>query len=169
MGLLETWMFRGWPRPAKPASLTLELSEARLGSFTLGSPAQGLAESLGPPVSYWLMRQRGWWLYPESGLAFEEKDGRLIYMAIIAAHPETSLLQRFVARFRPFSGLVRLKHGTERTSSLQEATFRELLGAPVEEERDPEALVLTFRVGEVAVETEFLPSGRLKHLALFRA
>jgi hypothetical protein len=169
MGLLESWMFRGWPRPTKPAVLTLDLDEARLGSFALGSPARSLAESLGPPASYWLMRRRGWWLYPESGLAFEEKDGHIIYMAIVSAHPEASLLQGFVARFRPFSGLVRLRHGTERASSLREETFRGLFGDPVEADRDPNEAVLTFRKGEVAVEAEFLPSGQLKHLAFFEA
>jgi hypothetical protein len=169
MGLLETWMFRGWPRPVQPASLTLDVGSARLGAMTLGAPARLLAESLGPPVSYRLMRRRGWWLYPERGLSFEVKDDRIIYMALIAAQPETSLLQHFEDRFQPFSGLVRLGHGGERTSHLQERTFREALGAPVETERDREALVLTFRVGGGSVETEFLSTGRLKHLALYPA
>ncbi|MDY7232518.1 hypothetical protein [Hyalangium rubrum] len=118
-------------------------------------------------MSYWLMRRRGWWLYPEIGLAFEVMNDRIIYMAIVAAQPETSLLQNFVAQFRPFSGLVRHRHGTERTSNLQEQTFRDAFGAPVYEDRDPEEIVVTFRVNEVDVETEFLPNGRLKHLALF--
>jgi hypothetical protein len=168
MGLLESWMFRTWPRPAPAASLTLELAALRLGPLGLGSPAQELAERLGPPASYGLMRKRGWWLYPELGLAFEAKDGHLIYLALVAAHPEGSLLQGFEARFRPFSGPVRLPRGTERLSSLQEPVFRELFGEPVEAVREPGEAVVTFRVGEAAVELEFLPQGRLKHLALFR-
>ncbi|OJT21643.1 hypothetical protein BO221_27970 [Archangium sp. Cb G35] len=160
-------MFRGWPRPMQPASLTLDVGSARLGTIALGAPARLLAENLGPPVSYWLMRQRGWWLYPERGLSFEVKNDRIISMAIVVAQPETSLLQRFVDRFQPFSGLVRLGHGTERASNLQERTFREALGTPMETERDREALALTFRVGGVHVDTEFLPNGRLKHLVLF--
>lgn len=169
MGLLDSWMFRGWPVPVLPASLTLDPGSARLGAIALGEPARLLAESLGPPVSYWLMRRRGWWLYPERGLCFEVKNDRIISMAIVAAQPETSLLQDFVDRFQPFSGLVRLGYGSERMSNLQEQMFREAFGAPVETERDREVLVLTFRVGGVEVETEFLPNGRLKHLALFPA
>jgi hypothetical protein len=168
MGLLESWMFRRWPRPAQPASLVLELAALRLGPLGLGSPAQELADRLGPPASYSLMRKRGWWLYPELGLAFEAKDGQLIYLALISAHPETSLLQGFEARFRPFSGLVRLPRGTERLSSLQEPTFRELFGEPVDAVREPGESVVTFRVGNADVEPEFFPNGRLKHLALFR-
>lgn len=168
MGLLESWMFRKWPRPTQPAALTLELAAFRLGALSLGSPAQELADRLGPPASYSLMRKRGWWLYPELGLAFEAKDGQLIYLALVAAHPEASLLQGFEARFRPFSGLVRLPRGTERLSSLQEPVFHELFGAPVDSVREPGETVVTFRAGSVDVEPEFLPTGRLKHLALFR-
>jgi hypothetical protein len=167
MGLLESWMFRNWPRPTQPASLTLDLDKARLGNLGLGTADRMLAETLGPPASYWLKRKWGRWLYPESGVAFEVNGERVVYMAIVAAHPETSLLQDFVARFRPFSGQVRLAHGTERISNLQEQTFRELFGKPVEVDRDAEELVLTFHNKGVTVEAEFIPSGRLKHLAFF--
>ena len=169
MGLLEAWMFRGWPRPAQPASLTLELAELRLRPFALGAPVRGLAERLGPPASYRLLSKRGWWLYPESGLAFEGKDERIIYMGVVAGHPEESLLQDFVSRFRPFSGQVRLAHGSERISSLREPLFRELFGEPVEADRDSGEAVLTFRKSGVTIEAAFMRSGHLKHLAFLTA
>ncbi|HLL00291.1 MAG TPA: hypothetical protein VK539_06865 [Myxococcaceae bacterium] len=165
MGFLDAWMFRKWPRPAQPASLALDLAGARLGSFTLGSPVQGLAESLGPPASYWAMR-RGWWHYPESGLAFTEKHGRIDYMTIVASHPEKTLLQGFMARFRPYSGLVRLAHGSERASNVREQSLREVLGTPISEDREEAIVLLTFRKSGVEFEVELLPSGHLVYLGL---
>ena len=163
MGFLDSWMFRKWPRPAQPASLPLDLEAVRLGPFTLGSPVQALAESLGPRASYWSMRS-GWWHYPESGLAFTEKNGRIDSMTIVASHPEHTMLQGFVARFRPYSGLVRLAHGSERASNLREQSLRDALGAPLEERREPDITLLTFRKNGVEVDAELLPSGHLVYL-----
>lgn len=168
MGFWESLMFRRWPKPELPASLTLDLETARLGKIALGDTSQVMAESLGAPASYWKMRN-GFWLYPQLGLGLETEAERISAIVLVLAHPEYSMLLPVQGQFRPFPGLVRFKHGTERPSQLQERTLTEALGAPVWSDRDPEEVVLRFRHGKADVEAELTPEGALKQLALFPA
>jgi hypothetical protein len=166
MGLVEAWMFRRWPKPAPPASLTLDMEAGRLGGIALRSPAKALAEVLGAPASYREMR-RGRWVYPQLGVGFEEEEGKLITIALVFSHPELSPLWACQDTFRPFTGQVRFRHGPQRAAGLQEPLLREALGAPISEDRDEEEVVVRFRRGDVEVEAEFTPEGALKLLSLF--
>jgi hypothetical protein len=169
MGFWEWLMFRSWPKPELPASLTLDLESAHLGKIGLGDPAQVLADTLGAPASYWDMRKRGWWVYPQLGLGFETEAEQIRYIAIVLTQLDYAMPASVQGQFRPFSGLVRFKHGPERPSQLQERSFTEVFGEPSRSDRDSEETVLWFRHGKVDIEAEFTPTGVLKHLALFPA
>jgi hypothetical protein len=169
MGFWEWLMFRRWPKPEVPASLTLDLEAARLGRIGLGDPAQVLAETLGAPASYWDMRNQRWWVYPQLGLSFQTEAEQISYIAIVLAQLDYAMPPSVLDQLRPFSGLVRFKHGPERPSQLQESSFTKVFGEPFWSDRDSEETVLHFRHGKVVIEAEFTPAGVLKHLALFPA
>lgn len=161
-------MFRKWPRPAQPASLTLDLVEARLGTLALGMPSQAVAESLGPPSSYPVLRKFKWWLYSANGLCFEVTDERIAAMWMITAHDDGSMPFGLAPPYQPFSWPVRLPHGAERLDRLQEQTFRGLFGEPVLIDRDSEETVMRFRKRGVEIEIDLTPAGTLKRLSFFQ-
>lgn len=171
MGIFEWLFFRNAKKPHYVPPMDLNLQEGVMGPFSMGMKPGEIMETLGPPVSWLLMKRDGYFLYPELGLAIEVEDDKIVGFDVANREPQSIDFRGYEDKWKPFAGRIRIRPDSDwmNPDNLTTKHFLEQAGEPTEIQDEPEdgEIVYMYWNRRIDWDAEFLPSGEMKCIRLW--